>query len=95
MDKPDAAERRDDLDHMSRPRLTPRPDGGGGEDEPMADALKRGDDEGPEETAETPDQTVPLTESERTSRESLADLIPSSSAEPSEGEGQVTPPIAP
>lgn len=95
MEKPDAAERRDDLDHMNRPRLTPRPDGGGGLDEPMANALKRGDDERPETAAENSEHPVPLTESERAPRESLADLIPTPSADPPEGEGQVTPPIAP
>lgn len=94
MDKPDAAARREDLDHVNRPRLTPRPDGGG-EAERMADILKRGDDEASEKTAENPERAVPLTESERTPRESLTDLIPSPDAEPGEGDGQDTPPIAP
>jgi hypothetical protein len=95
MQKPDAAERRDDLDHMNRPRLAPRPGGGGGLDEAMADAIKRGDDERAEEAAGNPEHAVPLTESERAPHESLSDLIPTPSAEPPEGEGQVTPPIAP
>lgn len=95
MDKPDAAERRDDLDHMNRPRLTLRPDGGGGDDEPMADALKRDDDERLEEAAGNHGHAVPLTESQRTPHEALSTVIPSPSVEPPDGDGQVTPPIAP
>ena len=95
MDKPDAVERREDLDHMNRPRLTPRPDGGGDQDEPMAEVLKRDDDARPGTAAESPDHAVPLTESQRAPRESLAGLIPTPDAERPGGDGQDTPPVAP
>jgi hypothetical protein len=96
MDKPDAKARREDLDHTAgRPRLTPRPDGGGSDNEPMADILRRGDEE--ERTADSAARHAgaPLTESQRVKSESLADQLPTPAAEPREGDGQLTPPIAP
>lgn len=93
-DRPDAATRRDNLDRL-QPRLTPRPDSERA-GEPMAEALERGDrDNAPQPDPAPAGPAVPLTESERAPRESLADLLPTPSAEPPEGEGQVTPPIAP
>lgn len=52
-------------------------------------------DDRPETSAENRDHVIPLTESERTPRESLSDLIPEPDAERPEGDGQDTPPIAP